>query len=219
MCASPVTLSVIALTEAAADSLPDWRYLPTNMTFVTSPCPGVTVTIEPIWGFHTWYANSQPAATLESTLVTKAFVSVFNRKPTSPLIIVLYQHIYRNTGRLAYMPTFWEDIPNRRNEDERLVDDVPDYIAELFEDYTQYIAPRFDFTGERAFLRSLPENYTYHGDPTQNILGYLIVRCMLGDPEAIDRFVADSRVPQIMRDELASDITVLKARAYSLRLA
>lgn len=99
------------------------------------------------------------------------------------------------------------------------MDDVPAYIEELVEDYTRSMAPRFDFTDEPAFLRSLTETYTYHGEFVQDDLGYLVVRCMLGDPEAIDRFVADTTVPQMMRDRLATDIALLKERAKCVRLA
>lgn len=120
---------------------------------------------------------------------------------------------------MTYRPTFWEDLPDRRDPDERLVDDVPAYIAELIEDYTRHMAPRFDFTDERAFLRSLPETCTYHGDLVQDDLCYLVVRCMLGDPEAIDRFLADTSVPQMMRDRLAGDIARLRQHAKSLKLA
>ncbi|OZB18730.1 MAG: hypothetical protein B7X55_04470 [Rhodobacterales bacterium 34-62-10] len=64
---------------------------------------------------------------------------------------------------MTYRPTFWEDFPDRRDPDERLVDDVPAYIEELVEDYS-YMAPWFDFMDERAFLRSPCETSAYCGD-------------------------------------------------------
>lgn len=218
MSASPVKISVLALTAEAAGALPGWRYMPTGVRFVATPCPGVTVTLRPLWTFKGWYAITQPSVAFESAAVTKAFASALGRRPDNPLIRFRYQVVYRNTGRVTYRPTFWEDLPERRNPDERLVDDVPAYIAELVEDYTRHMAPHFDFTDERAFLRSLPETYTYHGDLVQDDLCYLVVRCMLGDPGAIDRFVADTAVPQGMRDRIAGDIARLREHAESLRL-
>jgi hypothetical protein len=50
----------------------------------------------------------------------------------------------------------------------RLWGGVYAYIEELVQDYTRHIAPRFDFTDECAFLRSLPEPYSYHGDLAQD---------------------------------------------------
>lgn len=90
MGASPVKLAVLALTASAAEDLPDWRYLPTGVRFVRPPCPGGTVTLGPLWTFKGWYAITQHYVDVESTSVTKAFVSVFGRKPSRPLIILLY---------------------------------------------------------------------------------------------------------------------------------
>jgi hypothetical protein len=100
----------------------------------------------------------------------------------------------------------------------RLRGGVYAYIQELVQDYTRRIVTRFDFMDECAFLRSLPEPYTFHGEFVQHDLGRLVLRCMMRDPEAIGRLVANTPVPQMMRDRLAGAIARLREHPESIRL-
>lgn len=60
MSASPVKISVLALTAEAAKSLPGWRYMPTGVRLVATPCPGVTVTLR---RFHQVFRSRRSWAT------------------------------------------------------------------------------------------------------------------------------------------------------------
>lgn len=218
MANSPVKSAVLALTAAAAtdEALQGWRYYPSRERFVLSPCEGVTVTLEPLWTFKVWYAITQPSVDIESNRLSKIYKSVLGRRPKFTPVSYLYQQIWHRTGRSGCRPSFWEDFPGERGKDERLVDEVPEYIAELVADYEKYIAPQFDFSSEDAFLKSLPGSYRYFGYPLQDALHFILTRLILRDSRPFDTIVSDMALPPSIFESLSEDIERIRLAAPTL---
>lgn len=203
--------SILALTQFAATmpEFSDWTYRPTGQRFLSQPVEGITVTLSPGWTFRHWTAVSQPYVTIESRMVSKAYRAMFGAKPDGEFLRFRYQQIWSLLGKPSHHPYFWEEFPVAAQQNDRLIDDVPLYLAELLADYTKAVLAGFDLTSEDSFLRSAPSQYVYHGHPMQHDLTYLFVRCMSGDTDAPQRYSDDETIPLMVRQQLRAQIEIM----------
>ena len=199
--------AVLALSEHAFGNpkLASWKYLKSKQSITTEAVKGVKVLIRLNWKFDPWIASSSPWIRVHSKQVDKLRKTIVEPKKYDFLVSQPMQKIWRKYGKPRSSVSFVEDEPNAARH-ERYIDDVPAFIEEVISTCETQFLNDFDLTSEEAFLRSLPDKYTFNAHPEIQPIGYILKEVLLGNKNAVRSFIDHGDLPAGRLETISGDI-------------
>jgi hypothetical protein len=186
---------VLLLTENAVldPSNAGWIYKKMAQEFTFSVCDGLSIVVRSSWNFSHQGAmvTGSPYVFVRSKMVNTTEQSILGSAGIGIVSFIFHQNIGKSHGgRVSFIEFMVPEFEGLLSYS--LSNEIPSYLNNVLKVSKDFVLQSFDMSSEVAFLRSLPSEFglpsIYAGCGSLGWASFLLLRIMLGDEGATDRF-------------------------------